>query len=95
MELLEQVSCLHSGIPINEYRSTTGYPETTDVDASVAVALHSALLDCGIPFGMALSAVARIEMDEVKTKRNGSVYTDFRLAGYLASSVMGVRVGLS
>ncbi|MFR7749810.1 MAG: hypothetical protein ACLU1W_03155 [Collinsella sp.] len=93
LELLEQVSCLHSGIPINEYRSTTGYPETTDVDASVAVALHSALLDCGIPFGMALSAVARIEMDEVKTKRNGSVYTDFRLAGYLASSVMGHYTG--
>lgn len=88
LEVLEAVSCHKAGISINNYRSITGYPTTTSLPFSTVEAIYGSLDSCGIPFSLALSSLARMDMDKVQTKRNGAVYTDFRLSSYLASCVM-------
>lgn len=88
LSLLEVVSCHYSGQQIGAYRTTTGYDDGVDVDSSCVDGLVAAIDACGIPVAVALASLARIEEGEVSTKRNGAVYTDFRLAKYLADTVM-------
>ncbi len=88
LSLLEAVSCRRSGIPVETYRAMTGYDASIDVTDGVVDDLVAAIDECGLPTAIALASLARIEEDEVSTKRNGAVYTDFRLAKYLAHNVM-------
>lgn len=87
LSLLEAASCRYSGMPVEVYRATTGYDDGIDVDEVYVDNLVAAIDACGIPTAMALASLARIEESEVETKRNGAVYTDFRLAKYLAATV--------
>lgn len=87
LSLLEAASCRYSGMPVDVYRATTGYDDGIDVDEDYVDNLVAAIDACGIPTALALASLARIEESEVKTKRNGAVYTDFRLAKYLAATV--------
>lgn len=87
LSLLEAASCRYSGMPVDVYRATTGYDDGIDVDEDYVDNLVAAIDACGIPTAMALASLARIEESEVETKRNGAVYTDFRLAKYLAATV--------
>ena len=88
LSILEAVSCRHSGIELKQYQSITGYLRIDDFADDLVESLHGAIAGSGIPFSMALSSLARIDTGEVETKRNGAVYTDFRLANYLARCVM-------
>ena len=88
LSLLETVSCHYSGLSISAYRTATGYDDDIVVDGSCVDGLVAAIDACGIPVAVALASLARIEESEVSTKRNGAVYTDFRLAKYLADTVM-------
>ena len=87
MSLLEATSCRYSGMPIDMYRAATGYDDNIDVDRNCVDALVALINACNIPTSMALASLARIEESEISTKRNGAVYTDFRLAKYLAASI--------
>lgn len=91
--LLEMVSCMYSGIPIYAYRESTGFLEIEDIDAELAKSLLVLIEGSGIPLSLALSSLARAEMNEVETKKNGAVYTDYRLAAYLAEKAMGSYSG--
>lgn len=88
LSLLETVSCYYSGLSIGAYRATTGYDDGIKVDGACVDELVAAIDACGIPVAVALASLARIEESEASTKRNGAVYTDFRLAKYLADTVM-------
>ncbi len=88
LSLLEALSCKRSGLAPDEYRKTTGYSEAFACEKSYLDEINAAIEESGIRYSMALSALARIEDSEVETKRNGAVYTDFRLATYLASAAM-------
>lgn len=93
LSLLEAASCQHSGMSIDVYRATAGYDDSIDIDDCCIDDLVAAIDSCGIPFSIALASLARIEESEVNTKRNGAVYTDFRLARYLANIVMEQYAG--
>ena len=93
LSLLEAVACRYSGMPVDVYRTTTGYDDGIDVDEGYVDGLVAAIDTCGVPTAMALSSLARIEESEVETKRNGAVYTDFRLAKYLAVTVASKYTG--
>lgn len=88
LSLLEAVSCHYSGLPIGIYRAATGYDDGIEVPSAYVNELVAAIDTCDIPVSIALASLARIEKGEVSTKRNGAVYTDFRLAKYLADAVM-------
>lgn len=88
LSLLETVSCHYSGLSIDVYRATTGYDDGIEAPGAFIDELIAAIDACGIPVSIALASLARIEEGEVSTKRNGAVYTDFRLAKYLAGAVM-------
>ena len=91
--LLEAVSCMRSGIPIDVYRETTGYKATESTDGKYAKTLLALIEDSGISLPLALASLARAELGEVETKKNGAVYTDFRLARYLAKKAMATYKG--
>ena len=93
LSLLEAAACRYSGMPVDVYRATTGYDDGIDVDEGYVDGLVAAIDTCGIPAAMALASLARIEESEVETKRNGAVYTDFRLAKYLAATVASRYTG--
>lgn len=93
LSLLEAVTCRYSGMPVDVYRATTGYDDGIDVDEDHVDDLVAAIDACGIPAAMALASLARIEENEIETKRNGAVYTDFRLAEYLATTVASKYTG--
>ena len=93
LSLLEAAACRYSGIPVDVYRATTGYDDGIDVDEGYVDGLVAAIDTCGIPAAMVLASLARIEESEVETKRNGAVYTDFRLAKYLAATVASRYTG--
>ena len=86
--LLENVSCRCSGISIDVYSSVTGYDCANISEDQLIDDLLASIYESGIPVAVALTSLARIELDELGTKRDGSVYTDFRLAEYLASMIM-------
>lgn len=88
LSLLEAASCHYSGLPIDVYRATTGYDDGIEASGAYVDELVAAIDACGIPASIALASLARIEEGEVSTKRSGAVYTDFRLAKYLAGAVM-------
>ena len=88
LSLLEAVSCRYSSMPIDDYRAVTGYDCSLDIDEDIVNELVVAINTCGIPPAIALASLARIDEGEVSTKRNGAVYTDFRLAKYLANTMM-------
>ncbi len=88
LSLLEAVSCYRSGFSLAEYRDATGYTEQYRWGDSLVEELSLAIKGSGIPYALALSALARVEGGEIETKRNGAVYTDFRLVRYLAESAM-------
>ena len=91
--LLETVSCLRSGIPIDAYRETTGYKATLGANDETAEKLLALIEESGISLPLALASLARAELDEVETKKNGAVYTDSRLARYLAKKAMATYTG--
>lgn len=93
LTLLEYVSCKYSGISIDSYYEITGYLPAFEPEMDAVEDVCSAISVTGIPFALALSSLARIEMCELDVKKRGSVYTDFRLASYLAQSVMCEYVG--
>ena len=93
LSLLEAAACRYSGMPVDLYRVTTGYDDGIDVDEGYVDGLVAAIDTCGIPAAMALASLARIEESEVETKRNGAIYTDFRLARYLAATVASRYTG--
>ena len=93
LSLLETVSCRYSGISIDVYRAVTGYDCSLDIDEKVVDELVISIDMCGIPAAIALASLARIDEDKISTKRNGAVYTDFRLARYLARAVMNSYSG--
>ena len=93
LSLLEAAACRYSGMPVDVYRATTGYDDGINVDEDYVDDLVAAIDECGIPTAMALASLARIEENEVETKRNGAVYTDFRLAKYLAATVANRYTG--
>lgn len=88
LAVLEAVSCRYSGIPLATYRAATAYDDYITVDDAYIDELVAEIDACGMPVAVALASLARIDEGEVSTKRNGSVYTDFRLAKYLAHNVM-------
>lgn len=93
LSILESVACARSGIRLDDYREITGY-ETAQADNTDCVnALVETITASGVPFALALSSLARIETTEIETKKNGAVYTDFRLAAYLADNVMNSYSG--
>lgn len=89
LSLLESVVCLRTGIAEDEYREITGYASYAEFDCRLIDHLISAIDASGVPFALAMTALSRVSSSEIDTKRNGSVYTDYRLASYLAESVMG------
>lgn len=88
LTLLEYVSCGYSGISITDYFRVTGYTPAFEPANETVSKLRVEIDACGIAYPVALSALARIDLDELETKKKGSVYTDFRLAAYLAQAVM-------
>lgn len=88
LTLLEYVSCSYSGISITDYFRVTGYTPAFEPANETVSKLRVEIDACGIAYPVALSALARIDLDELETKKKGSVYTDFRLAAYLAQTVM-------
>lgn len=88
LQLLEEVSCLYSGLSVAAYSRLTGYSEITRQPSAAAMGLREAIDDCGIPSALALASLAREESDEINTKKHGAIYTDFRLAAYLAKTAM-------
>lgn len=93
LSLLEAAACRCSGMPVDVYRATTGYDDGIDVDEGYVDGLVAAIDTCGIPAAMVLASLSRIEESEVETKRNGAVYTDFRLAKYLAATIASRYAG--
>lgn len=93
LSVLESVSCKCSGIDIASYEKETGYSRVAGIDNAVIGSILSAIEGSGIPVALALSSLARIEKPEIDTKRNGSVYTDFRLASFAASIAMPKYTG--
>ena len=88
LSLLEAVVCYKTGFKIEEYRTVTGFSDQRDWDEADVASLTAVIENIEMPFALALSGLARIDEGELKTKRNGAVYTDFRLATYLADKVM-------
>lgn len=88
LSLLEAVVCYKTGFRIDEYRSVTGFSDHHDWDKADVACLAAVIEDIDMPFALALAGLSRIDEGELKTKRNGAVYTDFRLATYLADKVM-------
>lgn len=88
LSLLESVACIRAGIREGDYRAITGYVSYTKSSAELINDLIHAIDASGIPFALAMAALARVPSGEIVTKRNGSVYTDYRLALYLAEAAM-------
>lgn len=88
LTLLEHVSCSYSGISITDYYRVTGYTPAFEPAGEAVSKLRIEIDACDIAYPVALSALARIDLDELETKKKGSFYTDFRLASYLAQAVM-------
>lgn len=88
LSLLEAVVCYKTGFKIEEYRTVTGFSDQRNWDEADVASLTAVIENIEMPFALALSGLARIDEGELKTKRNGAVYTDFRLATYLADKVM-------
>lgn len=93
LTLLEAVSCRRMGLDVDEYYAVTGYVPECRYDKDSLEELEQAIASSGIPFALALSALSRIEGNEVANKRSGSVYTDFRLARYIAEDVAAAYHG--
>lgn len=88
LTLLENVSCRCSGISLDAYSSVTGYDCVTVEEDQLIDDLLISINASGIPVPVALTSLARIELDALGAKRDGSVYTDFRLAEHLADMIM-------
>lgn len=88
LTFLEYASCNYSGISITDYYRSTGYIPAFEPSDEAVSKLCGEIDACGIAYPVALSALARVDLDELETKKKGSVYTDFRLAAYLAQTVM-------
>lgn len=88
LSLLEAVVCYKTGFQIEEYRNVTGFAEHFDWGQSEVLKLTRIIEDIDMPLPLALAGLARIDGGELETKRNGAVYTDFRLAIYLAETAM-------
>lgn len=88
LEILEQLAARTSGISEDDYRNITGFARVNEITKSMVDDVEVAIGQAGIPLSVALSSLSRVELDDIEIKKNGSVYTDFRLAKYLAKSVM-------
>lgn len=93
LSLLECVSCRLAGISLTRYYSITGYDGNRNVDSQTVAELQDAISRSELPLSLALAALARTDYGEVETKRSGSVYTDFRLAKYIAKTAMSAYTG--
>lgn len=93
LTLLEAVSCRRMGLDVDEYYAVTGYVPEGRCDKDSVEELEQVIASSGVPFTLALSTLSRIEGNEVANKRNGSVYTDFRLARYIAEDVAAAYCG--
>lgn len=87
--LLEQVSCAYSGIDINDYWIIIGNADSVYYPCEVVERVKALISESGISHPLVLSALARVEKQSTEVKKQGSVYTDFRLAQYLASQAIG------
>lgn len=88
LEILEELAARTSGILESDYRNITGFARINEITKSMVDDVEVAIGQAGIPLSVALSSLSRVELDDIEIKKNGSVYTDFRLAKYLAKSVM-------
>lgn len=93
LSILEAISCRHSGLSLHDYYEVTGYLPSSSWDERLLADLQRAIEASGIQFSLALSALARIEETKITVKRNGSYYTDFRLAENLAENLSSVYDG--
>lgn len=93
LSLLEAVVCRSIRLNSDEYYAVTHYAHECHCDENSVEKLRLEIVSSGIPFSLALAALARIDGDDVANKRSGSVYTDFRLARYIAEDVASVYRG--
>lgn len=99
MQVLEAAASRFGGFDLGEFHASQKIvPRTAAgrlMDAARVVV--EAVERTGIPPALALSALAREELDEANQRQSGAYHTDFRLALHLAASVdkalkPGVRV---
>lgn len=69
LTLLEYVSCSYSGISITDYFRVTGYTPAFEPANETVSKLRVEIDACGIAYPVALSALARIDLDELETKK--------------------------
>jgi len=90
LEILEAVSSRVGGFSLHEYRNL--FQNSTVLSESFALESASTVINelrlCPIPLPLALSALARPNLAVSEQRTSGAYYTDFRLAQYLAASVL-------
>lgn len=86
LDLLEAVSCLYSGIDLNEYRSaiTLNASKSIEFDDEATHAVKNALDLIPYDSAMALSSLTQESLLDPNKKTKGAYYTDYRIAGYLS-----------
>lgn len=84
LALLEEVACSYSGLPIGEYRKVCNSQTAYIFNNADVYGIKLAIDGCGIAPSLALASLSREPLAATIAKSNGSFYTDFRLATYLA-----------
>lgn len=91
MQLLEAAASRFGGFDLEAFHAATGVVAAARLGdvADGSRPIVEAIERSGIPPALALSALAREELDETGQRSSGAYHTDFRLALHLADGVEG------